>query len=176
MRNPILCVLVLSLSLAPLGCKRNQAVRVQQTEEEAPRMASTVHMGDPKAETQLVSGFYGIEGGAWRWTQRQFSVVLHPPFGSAAKGATLRVRLTVPDTVIAKLKTISLFAAISGSTLPPETYTQTGTYTYTRDVAARLLTGESVRVDFGLDKAMPPSGADLRELGLVVLEIGLEPK
>jgi hypothetical protein len=168
--------LLLTLVFAPLGCKRKSKVRVQQTDEESPRMASTVHMGDPKAETQLVSGFYGIEGNAWRWTQRQFSVVLRPPVGSAAKGATLHVRLTVPDPVIAKLKTVSLFAAISGSTLAPETYTQPGTYTYTRDVAARLLTGESVRVDFGLDKAMPPSGADLRELGLVVLEIGLEPK
>jgi hypothetical protein len=33
-----------------------------------------------------------------------------------------------------------------------------------------------VRVDFQLDKAMPPSGADQRELGLVALRVGLESK
>ena len=36
--------------------------------------------------------------------------------------------------------------------------------------------GESVRVDFVLDKAMPPSGPDIRELGVVVISIGLESK
>jgi hypothetical protein len=39
-----------------------------------------------------------------------------------------------------------------------------------------VFTGETVRVDFQLDKAMPPSGADRRELGIIVLSIGLESK
>ena len=38
---------------------------------------------------------------------------------------------------------------------------------------AALLAGGSVRVDFQLDKSMPPSGADLRDLGVVVLSAGL---
>jgi hypothetical protein len=33
-----------------------------------------------------------------------------------------------------------------------------------------------VRVDFQLDKSIPPSGADLRDLGVVVLSAGLELK
>ena len=86
------------------------------------------------------------------------------------------MRLTVPPVVVEKLKTISLSATIGVATLPPETYTQAGDYTYTRDVAPALLAGESVRVDFQLDKSMPPSGADLRDLGVVVLSAGLEPK
>jgi hypothetical protein len=40
-------------------------------------------------------------------------------------------------------------------------------------VAPALLAGESVHVDFQLDKSMPPSGADLRDLGVVVLSAGL---
>jgi hypothetical protein len=31
-------------------------------------------------------------------------------------------------------------------------------------------------VDFQLDKVMAPSGADIRELGIIVLYIGLESK
>jgi hypothetical protein len=31
-------------------------------------------------------------------------------------------------------------------------------------------------VDFALDKALPPSGSDQRELGLVVSAVGFDPK
>jgi hypothetical protein len=165
---------LVTLAFAPLGCKRKKAVA--QPAGEATGMASTVHMGDPKTEAQLISGFYGIEDNAWRWTGRQFSLVLRPPFGWAQKGGTLQLRLTVPPVIIERLKTISLSATIDGSTLPPETYTQPGDYTYMREVSPELLAGGSVRVDFQLDKSMPPSGADLRDLGVVVLSAGLEPK
>ena len=163
-------LLLVTLAFAPLGCKRKQAG------QEAPRMASTIHMGDPKTATQLISGFYGIEQNAWRWTGRRFSLALAPPLGAAQKGATLQLRLTVPPVIVEKLKTISLSATIGGSALPPETYTEAGDYTYTREVAPALLAGQSVRVDFQLDKSIPPSGADLRDLGLVVLSAGLELK
>ena len=171
------CCLALSiaLALAPLGCK-NQKVKVQATEEEAPRMASAVSMGDPKAETQLVAGLYGVEAGAWRWSAKQFTVVLRPPSGSAQNGGKLQLKLTVPPVVIEKLKAISLSATADGSALPAETYTQTGDYVYMRDVPASALTGDSVHIVFQLDKAMPPSGGDMRELGIIVLSAGLESK
>ena len=168
-------MLAIALALAPVGCK-NRKVKVQATDEEAPRMASAVSMGDPKAETQLVAGLYGVEAGAWRWTAKQFTLVLRPPSGSEQKGAKLQLKLTVPPVVIEKLKTISLSASANGSALPPETYTQAGDYVYTRDVPASALTGESVRIDFQLDKAIPPSGGDMRELGIIVLNAGLESK
>jgi hypothetical protein len=160
-------VLLVTLAFAPLGCKRKQA------SQKAPRMASAIHMGDPQTAAQLISGFYGIEQNAWRWTGRRFTLVLAPPLGAAQKGGTLQLRLTVPPVIIEKLKTISLSAVINGNALSPETYTQAGDYTYTRDVAPALLAGEAVWVDFQLDKSMPPSGADLRDLGVVVLSAGL---
>src|SRR5579862_9417314 len=116
--------LLLALALAAPGCKRAPKVRVQQTEEETPRMVSTVRVSDPKLESQLVSGFYGIEGNSWRWTAPQFSVVLHPPLGAAQKGATLDLALTVPGVVIESLKAISLGATVDGRPLAPETYTE----------------------------------------------------
>ena len=60
--------------------------------------------------------------------------------------------------------------------LPAETYTKPGQYTYTRDVAASLLAGESTKIEFQLDKAMAPANGDMRELGIVARSIGLEPK
>lgn len=172
----ITCALLAALALVPMGCKRAKKVQVQQTVEESPRMSSVVTMGDPKAETQLVSGFYGIEGNAWRWAARQFTVVLRPPLGASQKGGTLQLNLTVPQVVIDKLKNVSLSATVDGSPLPPETYTQAGPYTYKREVSGNLLTADSVKVDFQLDKAMPPTDQDKRELGVVVNAVSLEAK
>lgn len=168
--------LALALAFAPLACKRPKTVPVQQTLEEAPRMASTIKMSDAKLEPQLVSGFYGIEGNAWRWTARQFSVVLRPPLGAAQRGATLQLSLSIPKVAIDKLKTISLAAAVDGSPLPPETYTTEGQFVYKRDIAPNLLTGASVKIDFTLDRAMPPEGADRRELGVIVSAVSLDAK
>ena len=102
-------------------------------------------------------------------------MALRPPFGAAARGALL-LSLTVPPVIIEKLKNVSLSASVDGSPLPPETYTQPGPYTYKRDIPANLLTPDSVQVDFQLDKAMPPAGADKRELGVVVNSVSLEAK
>ncbi len=175
-RFAVPALLAAVLSSAP-ACRRTRPVQVQETtDEEGPRMASIVHTGDPRSDAQLISGFYGIEQNSWRWTAQRFSVVLRPPAGAAQRGATLVVSLTVPDVVITKLHTISLTASIGGNTLPPETYTQPGPYTFKRDVAPNLLTNATVQVDFQLDKVMQPDGGDIRQLGVVVNSIGLEPR
>jgi hypothetical protein len=159
--------LALALAVAPPGCNRKA---------NAPHDLSVVQMGDPHGRTQLLSGFYPIEAGAWSWTKQKFSVALALPAGAAQNGAWLRVRLAAPNTLIAKEGTVTLSASIAGQNLPPETYSAAGTYTYERDVAASLLRGEFATVDFAVDKVMSPGNGDVRELGIVVLSVGLEPK
>lgn len=168
-------LLLVALALAPAACKKKK-VRVGGADEETPRMQSVLAMSDPKIEPQLVKGFHGIEAGAWRWTEKQFTVALRPPFAASQKGAKLSVKLTVPPVTIKKLKTVSLSATAAGSALPPETYTTPGEYFYVREIPANLLTGDSLRVDFLLDKAMAPSSVDVRELGIIVTSVGLESK
>ena len=170
--------LALALTLAAAGCKREQkAVHVQQPEEElAPRLASAVSMADPKLEPQLLSGFYGIEGNAWRWTAKKFSVALRTPANAAQNGATLNLSLSIPQVVVDKLKSVTLSAMAGDSALAPETYSKSDQYIYKRDVPPAALKRGSVRIDFTLDKAIPPSGADLRELGIIVSNVTLEPK
>jgi hypothetical protein len=166
-------LLICALLLA--GCK-NGAVRVQQTVEEAPQLPPSVGMGDPKSAAQLVSGFHAIEDNAWRWTQKQFSVKLGRPLGAARTGGVLSLSLSVPPVVIEKSGPVTLTASIDGTDLAPQTYSKPGADTYKRDVPANLLAGDPVRVDFRLDKVMPPAGGDVRELGIVVLSAGLEAK
>jgi hypothetical protein len=84
--------------------------------------------------------------------------------------------LTVGDGTINQLKDITLSASIGGSVLPPQTFTKAGPSTYIREVPPGVLGTPAVRVDFQLDKVLPPAGGDVRSLGLVAATIGLEPK
>jgi hypothetical protein len=166
----------LAVCLAMAGCKSRQKVKVQATEEEAPSLATTVHTADPRVSAQLISGFYGIEDNAWRWSAGKFSVLLRPPRTAAQRGAILQLKFALPDAIIGPLKSVSLGATVNGTKLPAETYTKSGEYTYSQDVPPNLMAGEAVKVEFAMDKALAPSGADQRELGLVVSVVGFEPK
>src|SRR5579872_6126501 len=157
MKRKLEIVLTLAVAFAPLSCKRPKTVHVEQTEEEGPRLASVIHFSDPKLELQLITGFYAIEGNAWRWTAKQFAVVLRVPPGAAQRGATLDLALTVPQVVVDKLKTVTLAAKVDGHELPPETYSTSGQFDYKRDIPPGTLTAGSARVEFALDKAMPPA-------------------
>jgi hypothetical protein len=108
--------------------------------------------------------------------RRQFSVLLRPPRTAAAKGAVLQLKFTIPEVALSKMKALSLSAYVNGTALTPESYTQAGEFIYSRDVPANLLVGDVARVDFSLDKTIPPSAADRRELGVVVSLVGFQPK
>jgi len=74
------------------------------------------------------------------------------------------------------MRSVSLSAYVNGTALAPENYSQAGQFIYSRDVPANLLGGDAARVDFSLDKTMPATAADRRELGVVVSLIGFQPK
>jgi hypothetical protein len=164
------------MALFPAGCGRRDAVPAGQTEEEAPRMATMLHVADPRADQQLVSGFHAIEQNSWRWTEERFSVLLRPPRDGAQNGAVLTLKFSVPEVVSQKLGAIALEATIAGTALGKESYTTPGELNYSRDVPAGLLAGESVRVDFALDKSLPPGESDQRNLGIIVTAVGFESK
>jgi hypothetical protein len=160
--------------LAAPAC--SERVHKQPTIEEAPKLASTIQMGDTATAAQLVKGFHNLEDGRWRWTQKQFALALRPPVQASQKGAVLELHLTVPQSIIDALKSITLTATLGGVALAPETYRKAGEYTYKRDVEPKQISGDAVRIDFQLDKAVPPGTTDQRELGIVVTSAGLVAK
>jgi hypothetical protein len=161
---------------ALVGAACQNRIPKQPTIEEPPRPASVVRMGDPSEASQLLSGFYQIEGGSWRWTARQFAVLLRPPAQAARTGAVLELHFSIPQASIGKLKSLTLAAGVNGAALPPETYRKAGGYVYRRELAASLISSGPLRVDFQLDKAVEPGGGDERELGIVVSGAGLVAK
>jgi hypothetical protein len=159
-------------ALASLGCGRQK----KAAGGDDGQLLSVINAADPRAAAQLTRGFYGIEGNAWRWTAKDFVVTLARPAGAAQNGATLEVRLAVPEIVINRLGQVSLSGNINGLALAPDTYSKSGNYVYSRDVPATALTTDPVTVEFATDKAVPPSGQDARELAVIVATISLSPK
>lgn len=172
--NLLPLLLIATLALAPAGCKRKK--RGARAQEDSGGMATMVHAADPRAAVQLVRGFHNVEQNAWRWTSGNFAVILKPPAGAAQKGASLQLKFVLPDAIVDKLKSITLSATVNGQKLLPETYAKSGDYTYSRDVPASALQQEAVNVEFVLDKVLPASDQDARDLGVIMTMVGFEAK
>lgn len=168
---------MLLAALLAAGCKRKKNAAAKPA-----AMQSTVAMNDAPAAGQLISGFHGVEGGVWRWTARSFTVKLMAPANAAAKGARLHFKFTIPDAVFSKLGPMQLSASVNspgtiGVTLDPERYTAAGSYDYTRDIDAGVFQRQGpVLLQFACDKAIPPTGDDRRELALIAVSVGLDPR
>ena len=119
----------------------------------------------PNSTVIPLDGFYDAEATGWRWTKRQFALTFE-----AAETTRLKVQLYVPESIIDKLGPITLSAKAGGHALGSETYRRPGQYTFTRDLEA----AGKVRIDFTLDKSLPPSPSDKRELGIVFVTASLE--
>jgi len=170
MRSLSLTLILVPLLLVGAACKRRHSSNQTQVP------ASSIYAGDPNVAAHFAKGFYGVEQNAWRWTGKQFAVDLSPPLHSDQKGAQLVMKLAVPDAVIQKLTSVQLSAAIQGHNLEPQSYTKPGQYTYTRDVPPDKLQSDVVRIDFAVDHTLPPTETDVRELGIIVSEVGLVAK
>jgi len=171
MRSLSLTLILIPLLLVGAGCKRRN-----RSSGQAQLRASTIFAGDPNVAAHFAKGFYEVEAGAWRWTGKEFAVDLTPPLHSDQKGAQLVVKLAVPDLVIQKLGSVQLSASIQDYKPEPQVYSKSGQYTYTRDVPPAKLQDEVVHIDFALDHTLPPAGNDIRELGIIVSEVGLVAK
>ena len=168
-------ILLIALSIAPACKRRPKAKQTAAAETSAAGEASTVNMADPRYASQLLKGFHNIEFNSWRWTQKDFAVSLSPPANAAQNGAILLLQGTIPDVVLKTLQSLTLSATLDGLALNPEHYTTAGAFSYRREIPADHLRAPKVTVEFSLDKALEP-GADSRQLGLIVSQVGLEVK
>lgn len=140
-----------------------------------PLAASSISTGDPSQAVQLLNGFYGVEGGGWRWAAKQFSVVLKPPPEAQRQGARLDLKLYLPPMQLQTLGPITLRSEVDGCALSARTFSSAGAYTYSAAVGAECLQLPLVSVNFYLDKAVTTLKTDSRELGAVINSVGLEP-
>jgi len=116
------------------------------------------------ADMALGRGWHELEYGAYRWTERIFSVDLDRP---ATGGRTLTFRFHLPPVLLHQIDgPISLRAIVNGVALPERAYSTPNAHTYQCELPSDV--GQNCHVEFVLDKAMPPRERDRRELGILV--------
>jgi hypothetical protein len=140
-----------------------------------PSAISDLKMADLAHAPQLLDGFYAVEAGAWRWTAKNFTVLLKAPPGSERNGAELKLQLYLPDTQIQRLGAMTLSANAGGYSLATRTFKEAIAQTYSARVPASALQTGLVAVNFQLDKASANVEGDVRELGIVAISAGLDP-
>jgi hypothetical protein len=174
MRRLIAVIAVMALA-ASGGCRLKKKAKGGAVEDDG-QLASVVNVADARTSVQLTRGFYAVEADSWRWTMKNFSVALRPPKDSAQKGATLQLSFTIPEVVFNRLGPITITARVNGADAGSQTFSAAGAATFSHDVPASVLNGDVVAVDFSLDKSIPPSDTDSRELGIIVSTVGLTSK
>jgi len=137
-------------------------------------LLSTVNVADPRAGNQLLGGFHQLEQGVWRWTERKFSLILMPPEAVEGAPVALEFRFSLPEVVIDRVGAVTIVGRVNGVLLEPQTFAEPGDYFYTRELPPGTLSEEAARVEIELDRAMPPSDQDPRELGLVANSIAFK--
>jgi SAM-dependent methyltransferase len=114
----------------------------------------------PAPVTQLVAGWHVLENGAWRWTERRFTLAVAP-------GAQrLSLKVTVPPNLPLPL---TLTVRVDGSVIATHTLTQPGD----AECAQLLPPGDEVLVEFEADGALSPDATDRRERAILVRAIEL---
>ena len=176
MRRLIVAGLAAALLLTPAGCKRKRRAPAVAAAESPSEPATMLGTADPRSALQLTKGFYEIENGGWRWSAKEFSAVLKPPPTGPQKGARLVLKFTVAEASITKLGPITLTAKVGSTSCREQRYDKPGQFEFKCDISAADLKDPMVLVDFALDKTLPATANDSRELGLVVAMVGFEAK
>jgi hypothetical protein len=135
---------------------------------------SSFSVGDLRARPQLLSGWYGVEEGSWRWMAREAEVALAPP---ADGPLVFEMQLYLPPGHMARAGgsvTVSILAG--GQLLGAHPYTEPGSYSLVEPLPRELVSHPLTKLTIRLNRAVPPGKGDRRELGLVVQRLGLAAK
>jgi hypothetical protein len=158
------------------GCKRPEVSSAPAADPPPAQLASEITAANPDHAVQLLRGFYPVEGNAWRWTMGKFAFALRPPEGAAAKGGVLKMRFGISAAVLGRMGPLTVNVTAGGQPLGAETFGKPGDAVYQKDVPAALLAGESLTFEVAVEKPLPPTGADQRELAVVFNAASLSAK
>jgi hypothetical protein len=135
-------------------------------------LRSYLAMRDVRNRPQLLSGWYSIEDGSWRWMAKSAEVILATP----KRVSSLDIQLYFPANHMQRAGgAVTMTVLINDKVFAQNTYQQPGGYKFTKAVASDVLTYPNVRIAIQMDRAAPPNGTDLRQLGAVIQGMGFLP-
>jgi tRNA (mo5U34)-methyltransferase len=118
----------------------------------------------------LLNGWHAPENEGWRWTEKRFAV--HFLAASEARHKCV-LKLYLPDELLTESSPFSIEAFAGGESLGKDEYTSSGDYTFSRLLPPGRA-ADGWKVEFVLNRAIPPDGGDSRERGLIVAKCDLE--
>lgn len=147
--------------------------RLYHLEPASLQPASASHVVHANPPLQL-DGLYALEESRFRWTKRKFAITFAELNPASAGAARLVLSLYIPESAIRKLGPIRLTARFGDHVLAPATYRQPGSFTFERELTAQWLASGPNRFEFALDKSIPPTSTDPRELGIIFVNAVLQ--
>ena len=135
-----------------------------------PAELSYLNLGDIRTRPQLLSGWYAVEDGGWRWMAKEAKVELRRP---ADPQPGFEVELFFPPDYMKRVGGfVTVYVTLNDQPLIRQSYAQAGGHRLAAPVPRERLASPVVRVGIRLSRAMPPSGSEQRELGAVVSRLG----
>ena len=133
-----------------------------------PRL-SYLELGDLRSRPQLLSGWYSIEDGAWRWMAKEAEAVLLAPSGPL----TFEMLLFFPPDYMRRAggpATVSV--SLDDKPMYEKTYSQPGGHRVSSAIPQDLLASPATKVSIRVNRALPVTGSDQRQLAAVVERLG----
>ena len=161
---------------APAGLRAGWGELVLDSNQPAPSVPGTkpellsyLHLGDIRSRAQLVSGWYTIEDGAWRWMAPEAEATLRPLPDQAVQ---FELQLFFPPDFMRRAGSpVTVSVMLNGKPFTSAIYFEPGGHTLAKRVPPELLT-YSTRVSIRVNPYIPPSATDQRALGAVVQGLG----
>ncbi len=127
---------------------------------------------DFSRQVELGDGWYDLENGMWRWTQKSFTILVSRPRGDGVAQVSLAFYL--PEVIVQSLGKVTLGASVNGVALQKHVYTTPGEQLYVERIPPLTSGNGPLRIEFTVDEAFS-SGTDDRELGVLVNFTGRSP-
>lgn len=124
------------------------------------------------ANMELLHGWHEAEGSGWRWTEARFAAATR---GIApGRPVSVRLKLFVPPLLAERSGPVTMRLAANGTACAPSTFSGSGGFTFERRLPAAVVPGQELRLEFSLDRAIPPDSQDGRERGVIVAALEVE--
>jgi hypothetical protein len=133
-----------------------------------------LNLGDIRSRAQLVSGWYAIEDGAWRWMAPEAEATLRP---LPDQEVQFELQLFFPPDFMGRAGSpVTVSVMLNGKPFTKAIYYEPGGHTVAkrvpRELLGELLTWPTTSVSIRVNPYVPPTATDQRALGAVVQGLG----